>query len=458
MTSGSPDNLRTAESVKIPGRSPRVYVWMCLVVLLGGVASSILFWHQLRLTENEHGNRRTRLALEAIRADLAEDTKQRVFSIDRLSRIWGLDVPPPEEERKYLAKLVIEENRGFRKIEFVDTANRITEVITLNGSEAGVDRSVAHDPLLLEATMRAAARKGFAATREYTDGSVLVRDLVQPVFNHDQLRGFIVVNVDVRESMIDMLANTLELGYLIAVTEHDVEIYSSDTSDAILKNQWVQRIDFDTAADNWTIFATPGPRLASTFQTSLPEAALIFGLAVTGLLTFLLYLVRVIARRESDLAYTNAELINSFEQRRLGEAALRESEARFSAILEMSSDAVLATDEEQKIILFNTGATQVFGYSEEEIVGKPLSILIPERFRQVHGEYIKDYGAADGQPRAMSPVRPIVGVRKNGAEFPIEASISKLVLKGKLMFTAILRDATERYQAEEALLQMHAQL
>jgi PAS domain S-box-containing protein len=133
------------------------------------------------------------------------------------------------------------------------------------------------------------------------------------------------------------------------------------------------------------------------------------------------------------------------------DAELRASEAKFSGILAIAADAIISIDDAQRIIHFNHGAEEIFGYTEAEALGQPLSILLPERFRPTHDQYVKTFGESADSARRMGHRRAVAGRRKDGSEFPAEASISKLDLPtGSRIYTVVLRDITERKQAEEA--------
>ena len=132
------------------------------------------------------------------------------------------------------------------------------------------------------------------------------------------------------------------------------------------------------------------------------------------------------------------------------EEALRISEAKFSGIVSISSDAILSIDVSQTIIHFNRGAEEIFGYREDEILGQPLEILIPEAFRRAHRHHVEAFGASPVAARRMGERSEIAGLRKNGEEFPAEASISKLDLGGSRIYTVVLRDITQRKRVERA--------
>jgi len=130
--------------------------------------------------------------------------------------------------------------------------------------------------------------------------------------------------------------------------------------------------------------------------------------------------------------------------------ALHAAKARFEGIVEIADDAIISVDSAQRILLFNRGAEKIFGYSQQEIIGGPLDVILPTRFASAHRVHLEEFARSPDIARVMGQRREVFGVRKGGQEFPAEASISKLDLGGELVFTVILRDVTDRRQAEEA--------
>ncbi|MGK2935142.1 MAG: PAS domain-containing sensor histidine kinase [Gemmatimonadaceae bacterium] len=133
------------------------------------------------------------------------------------------------------------------------------------------------------------------------------------------------------------------------------------------------------------------------------------------------------------------------------EARLRAADARFEGIVGISADAIISTDEAQTIVLFNEGAEHIFGYLAAEAVGRPLDMLLPERYRGSHRHHMREFGAGQDRARRMGHRRSISGVRKNGEEFPAEASISKYTAVGSVVYNVVLRDVSEQRRAEELL-------
>jgi PAS domain S-box-containing protein len=125
--------------------------------------------------------------------------------------------------------------------------------------------------------------------------------------------------------------------------------------------------------------------------------------------------------------------------------------ALFSGLLAISADAVIAVDDEQRIIFFNEGAERIFGWNADEVGGQFLEILLPERYRAAHRGHVQGFGLAHGRARLMGDRQQLSGVRRNGEEFPCEAAIQRLDVNGKNVFAAVLRDISARQRAEDAL-------
>lgn len=118
-------------------------------------------------------------------------------------------------------------------------------------------------------------------------------------------------------------------------------------------------------------------------------------------------------------------------------------------ILSLVGDAVICTDESGRILVFNQAAEQCFGYCADEVIGKEVGLLLPQRYRSKHGHEVLSFAHGSGSAvRPMGARREVMGRRKNGEEFPVEASISRNTIDGKTILTAVNRDITERKELE----------
>jgi len=138
--------------------------------------------------------------------------------------------------------------------------------------------------------------------------------------------------------------------------------------------------------------------------------------------------------------------------------ALRESTDRLKGVYQSVGEGIVSIDAEQRIVMFNTAAEQIFGYAAADLIGQPLTALIPERFRSQHASHIQKFDSNGQTMRPMGSYGLIYGRRANGEEFPLEASVSQSGVEPNKLFTVILRDITERMQAEQVREQLTRQL
>lgn len=139
---------------------------------------------------------------------------------------------------------------------------------------------------------------------------------------------------------------------------------------------------------------------------------------------------------------------------------LEEAQERLAHTVESVMDAIVAIDEQLKIIVFNPSAECMFGLPAAKAIGQPLTILMPEPLRARHRQHVLDFlGSTDlDSSRPMASHMEVVGLRANGEQFPIESTISRALFKGRVQMTAVLRDVTERRRAEADLRQANQQL
>jgi PAS domain S-box-containing protein len=142
--------------------------------------------------------------------------------------------------------------------------------------------------------------------------------------------------------------------------------------------------------------------------------------------------------------------IRDITERRLTEEALRQSDEKFKGLLESAPDAIVIVDGKGEIVLVNSQTEQAFGYPREELLGRKVEMLVPERYRGHHTQHRQGFFS---QPRArtMGAGLELYGLRKNGAEFPVEISLSPLQTEEGVLVSSAIRDITQRKKAEEAL-------
>jgi PAS domain S-box-containing protein len=119
-----------------------------------------------------------------------------------------------------------------------------------------------------------------------------------------------------------------------------------------------------------------------------------------------------------------------------------------SRILDIADDAIISIDQDQRIIMFNQGAEKVFGYTAREVFNQRIDILLPDGVAAQHRRHVRDFAESPIAARRMGDRGEISGRRKDGSSFPAEASISKVDIDGRRVYTVILRDITQRHAAD----------
>jgi two-component system sensor histidine kinase/response regulator len=134
------------------------------------------------------------------------------------------------------------------------------------------------------------------------------------------------------------------------------------------------------------------------------------------------------------------------------------SQARMEGIVDAAMDAIITVDRLHRIVVMNRAALDLFGYESEEVLGKSVEMLIPHDTRHHHGGDMEAFAMTGVTRRRMSGQSVVRGLRKDGSEFPAEASISHLVLDGQDLLTVIMRDVTDRLRAEQEIRTLNTSL
>lgn len=148
--------------------------------------------------------------------------------------------------------------------------------------------------------------------------------------------------------------------------------------------------------------------------------------------------------RTTELMAVNKELDVSI-------AAVRDSSTRIQSILDTVVDGIITINERGRIETLNPAALRVFGYAATEVIGRNIKMLMPEPYHSQHDDYLEHYRTT-GEARIIGIGREVMGRRKDGSTFPLELAVSEMRLGGERHYTGIVRDITERKEAEHAVV------
>lgn len=187
-------------------------------------------------------------------------------------------------------------------------------------------------------------------------------------------------------------------------------------------------------------------------RTGAPAHGEVVGIPIGGEVMWILNNADPLRDPETGEIVAAVVSFNDVTERRRIRADLAESRARFAAIVDTAMDAIVAVDEERRIVLFNAAAERVFGCPFEEARRRSLSDFVPERLRAAYDEAMNAFAAEAlaGGPsaRAVGRSGQLFAARLDGSEFPVEASVSVLATERGRLVTLVLRDITERLAAE----------
>lgn len=397
-----------------------------LTVLVGTVIGTCAAWYFAKINERDHIQRMTRLATSAISADLNSDMESWLLGQVRLAKMWEFR-EPTYEEWSTLAGLYLEHHPGCIAIEWLDPKYQERWISRAPGQKVPLAGHGTRERLLTDAMN----------SKEAVLSNIVVSSAgeeqwisVVPIFQAARFRGFVLGYFDAYRSLNAMFNDIEKLNFSVAVEEQGIQVFRLAGSNNENLAEWAQDTNVQMPGTTWHLRVWPKPEAMNEMRSNLPAATLFFGVAA-GLM------LMVIAR--------------------IGES-LRISQRRFSGILAISAEAVLSMDAGHKITLFNQAAENIFGYTAAEILGQPMELLVPERFRKVHDEHVARFARSDKNNLLMSDRRRVLGLRKDGSEFHMAASISKLSIAGETIFTLICSDVTDAVRAEEQLMKSHEEL
>jgi len=180
--------------------------------------------------------------------------------------------------------------------------------------------------------------------------------------------------------------------------------------------------------------------------------------ASAGFIASALTILGIIDFFQRETERQHRRLQDEGNERRRAEQRMAESGVRLAGIIESAMDAIISVDTDHRIVLFNPAAEKMFGHSADDIIGTSIERLIPGRFRPNHAEHMHRFAVAGATSRKMSLLGELYALRSDGSEFPIEAAISRTLADKGPIFTVVLRDISERRQAEQALIASRKQL
>lgn len=180
---------------------------------------------------------------------------------------------------------------------------------------------------------------------------------------------------------------------------------------------------------------------------------------VNGVLLGAMGVVAVATYRAAEwrVAAGTVELRQEIEARERSERAARESAEHLRAVIDNAHDAIITIDTRGTITEFNKTAERLFGYRKEEVIGRNVSLLMPQPYQREHDGYIGNY-IGTGVPKIIGRGREVEALRKDGSIFPIDLAVAEMQAGGERGFIGVIRDISERHRSDRRVRELHTQL
>jgi PAS domain S-box-containing protein len=345
------------------------------------------------------------------------------------------------------------------------------------GNERALGFNIACDPVRREAfewsrdegEARATKQTELIQEKDTAPGFVVYLPVYSNGLSHDtaeerqrRLEGYVgavfrIADV-IAQSLKGVDQNGLELRFLDQNPAPTKQTLFQNSNESAKPAALRMETSIEMAGRKWSLESALSHEYLLAHRAWQSWSVLAIGLLFTGLLGAFLLVVTahrqrdevLVAERTHELVAANAMLHREIAERSVAENGLRVSEAKLRSVTHSIGDAIVSADDSGNIVFWNPGAEAIFGYDEKEAIGKPLNTIIPRRYHGMHRETMARLKAG-GETRVVGKRVELEGVRKDGAEFPIELTLSSWKTNQGQFYTGILRDITRRKQAEDAL-------
>lgn len=402
---------------------------------------ALLTWGAMRHNEERnhqaHIDQVTQAIAQAIDTDLYRMKQILEGMAQRWERAKGIARPLWEADAAIQA-----DDHGFQAIEIADPLGTIHWVVPAAGNRAAIGLDLGRSAARRKALEEARANRGvtvFTMPVQLVQGGNAILG-VRALYIDNKLDGYLVAPI-----RLDRLLEQAAIALLPQHTQASMHAFGERLATTGYLDG--PAIESTHGHDTWQtlrhareikVHVTHDADYLDNQITKLPTLVLTSGLITAALLgsTFWFWQLALRRARESEAAAAHA----------------REQEARLQAVVDTSVEGIVTVDEQGLVETINPAAERIFGHKASEMAGIGFTALLPEPYRSQYSDLHRQY-LSGGSAQILGTHRDIMGLRGNGENFPMELSISEFQLKGRRMFTGMLRDISERKRAEMAMLQ-----
>jgi len=418
------------------------------IPLVTGIILSVLtgaIWLSLHQEREANLHELIKGEAETIRTLLHADLGARVPALQRIVDRWVIRGGTPKTEFVADAKSYIHDFPGLQALEWVDSSFHVRWVVPMKGNEQALNLNLAFEEkrrIVLE-----------SAKERHTPTITSPVDLVQggiglliyyPIYVQKKFNGYLLAVVKIKPWLDYILRNKRNSKlFLTTINIENEQVYAQPQLSVNPFVDWKAVSRGQILDHNVLIEVVPTQTFFTNNKSNLPELIAVIALLMTGLIVYVIFLYQRTSR-----AAQLAHVANS---------ALEQNELRLQSVLDTAVDGIITIDEKGIIQSYNPAAEALFGYRATETIGHNVNMLMPQPYQSEHDGYLHNY-LASGYKKIIGIGREVTGRRKDGTTFPMDLSVSEMLIMGRRMFTGVVRDITERVRSEERLNQFKSSL
>lgn len=416
---------------KSKAKKPSGDLLTLVLVATGLVALSLLSWSLVQKVDNRFVERLVEEKLSRVHHRIAADLGKNATAIRRMAMRWERRLGgTPNQEWKVDAQFYVADLPGLRSLAWVDSSLKAQWMVSDGDFSSEKNDDLKTNPAQFQALAEAKGSRSPVVTGVVELNTKEIGFyLFDPLFTDKgkflgTLRGTLSY-----VSVIETMTKDLELdGTQLEILVDGQPAFVTKTGEPPLGGQWQKQVNSDILNHTWAVILRPTQSFVSNHKSIVPPIVLIAGLVISALMTLITHLAIRSRQRARDLD----QLLQVISQ----------SEKQFQSIIQHASNPMIVVDEGGKINLVNRAAVELFGYSEAEMVGEAIELLVPEQFRPQHIEIRANF-MKKPSPIRMGDGRLVFGVNKQGSEIPLDIGLTPFTREGKGFVVSTIIDLTE---------------
>ena len=423
-------------------RAPR---WLPILIGVIVAAITVCLWQAIVVDRRAQTKRTVEARTSLVRNEIEVQIESHILALDRMARRWHLKAMQDQKERQSDAEMIVGDYKGFDGIRWVDTSNHIGWTIPLRGHEAEQGMYLGFEErrsAALEAA-RTTGRLVVSRPVELTTGGKGFLVLV-PLYDGDKVEGYIDGFFRIQHLLEVALPDEMTSGYAVVVSEGNEEIYRRGEPGSEEGSEWSHTEALQLRETKWQVKVWPEAKTLAELQSSVANVTLILGLLISFILAWSVWLAQAARNRSKIVESTSRELESEVAERILAEKALSAALEKERVLLNNAVDVICTVDAEGRFASINPACEQIWGYSQEELIGRRyIELVLPEdiqKTNEVAARITAGETATDFENRYR---------HKDGSEVHVMWSASWSE-KQQLMF-CVARDITQRHLIDEKL-------